>query len=173
MRKIIFISTFLIVSIISGARVCYAESIAEQSGILNTNVNNENFDYRIVNLRNFFLAYNSPLVQYADEFVNYADKYNLDYRLLPAITGVESTFGKRIPEGSYNAYGWSNGEYTFASWEDSIEHVSSVLKIKYFDRGADSIPEIARIYAPPSNTWAKNVSYFVSRIDTLPLDFDI
>ena len=32
-----------------------------------------------------------------EDFVTYADTNGLDYRLVPAITGVESTFGKLIP----------------------------------------------------------------------------
>ncbi len=173
MRKIILTLLFVIVLVFSCAKDLRAQTIAEQSAVLNTLNDNESFDYRVENLRKFLLKYNSPLAEYAEEFVTYADDNNLDYRLIPAIAGVESTFGKHIPNDSYNAYGWSNGEYTFTSWENSISHVSSVLKTKYFDRGVDSISEIARVYAPPSKTWGKNVSFFVNKIDTLPLDFDI
>ena len=168
---ILFFAAFALF-ILNAGDVC-AQNIAAGSAILSTSANSDNYDYRVENLRNFLNKYNSPLAEYSRDFVAYADMYNLDYRLVPAITGVESTFGKRIPKGSYNAYGWSNGEYTFASWEDSIAHVSNVLKTKYFDKGIDSISEIARVYAPPSNTWSKNVSFFISKIDALPVDFDI
>lgn len=140
---------------------------------LKTNIKNKGFDYRVTNLKNFFEKYNSPLSIYADEFVTYADIYGIDYRLVPAISGVESTFGKHIPYKSYNAYGWANGEYKFTSWENSIDHVSMTLKTKYIDKGAPSIAKIAKRYAPPSATWGKNVKYFVSKIDVLPLSFDI
>jgi len=173
MRKITY--TFLIIlalTSISAREVC-AKNISGQSATISINNGNQSFDYRVENLRLFLEKYNSPLALYAEEFVVYADENNLDYRLIPAITGVESTFGKHIPQNSYNAYGWANGNYQFASWEDSISHVSETLKSKYIDRGVDSIFEIARVYAPPSKTWGRNVSFFVSKIDTLPLNFDI
>jgi len=131
------------------------------------------FDYRVYNLENYLKSHNSPLAEYSQEFVAYADTYGLDYRLVPAITGVESTFGKRIPRNSYNAYGWANGEYRFTSWEDSISHVSATLRVKYMDKGAESINEIGRRYAPPSKTWAGKVKFFMDKIDPMLVTFDL
>jgi len=136
-------------------------------------VNQVVFDYRVYTLRKFLAKFNSPLTPYSAEFIKQADFYGIDYRMVPAITGVESTFGKHIPNKSYNAYGWANGEYKFSSWEDSIEHVSMTLRTKYIDKGAVSIAKIAKRYAPPSPTWGTKVKYFVGKIDTLPLSFDI
>jgi hypothetical protein len=150
-----------------------AENVSAESASISKEVDSGAYDYRVANLRNFFAKYNSPLTDYAESFVIYADLNGLDYRLVPAITGVESTFGKRIPEDSYNAYGWANGAYSFTSWEDSIAHVSKTLKISYIDKGAPTIAKIAKRYAPPSLTWGRNVNIFIDRIDTLPLDFDI
>lgn len=164
-----FISAFLII----GAGGVCAQNISGASAVFKNEPYEGNFDYRVENLRKFFEKYNSPLATYAEEFVISADENNLDYRLIPAITGVESTFGKNIPNNSYNAYGWANGKYKFTSWEESIAHVSETIKSKYIDRGADSIHKIGKVYAPPSKTWAQNVSTFVSKIDTLPLNFDI
>jgi hypothetical protein len=130
-------------------------------------------DYRVTILGNFLEQYNSPLAPYAKDFIAYADEYNIDWRLVPAISGVESTFGKRIPSNSYNAYGWANGNYSFKSWEDSIKIVSKTLREKYYDRGANTVGKIARIYAPPSTTWAWKVNYFMNKIDNLPVHFDL
>ena len=173
MRKILSITIFFIVLTILSARNCFAQNVPIDSAKLLISTDENVFDYRVENLRKFLNKYNSPLASYAEEFVTYADKNNLDYRLVPAITGVESTFGKHIPKNSFNAYGWANGAYKFISWEDSIKHVSEVLKNSYIDRGIDSIGEIAKVYAPPSNTWGGNVKFFVGKIDTLPLNFDI
>jgi hypothetical protein len=131
------------------------------------------FDYRVYTLRKFLNKFNSPLTPYSTEFIAQADYYGIDYRMVPAISGVESTFGKQIPAGSYNAYGWVNGNYSFKSWEDSIQTVTKTLKYNYVDKGAVSIAKIAKIYAPPSTTWGTKVQYFVSKIDILPLSFDI
>lgn len=150
-----------------------AQETISASASFNKEAVNDGFDYRAENLRVYLQTMNSPLVEYAEEFVKYADTYGLDYRLVAAITGVESTFGKRIPKNSYNAYGWANGDYRFESWEDSIGHVSMTLRTKYIDRGAPTIVKIARRYAPPSKTWAGKVKYFMGKIDELPLTYDI
>lgn len=143
------------------------------SAVIKQGVSQVGYDYRVSNLEQFLEEYNSPLAPYAQNFVTYADEYGLDYRLVPAISGVESTFGKRIPAGSYNAYGWANGDYSFKSWDDSIAKVSSTLKNKYIDMGADSVNKIAKIYAPPSTTWATNVKYFMAKIDSVPVSYDL
>jgi hypothetical protein len=150
-----------------------AETSADASATLKTGFPDAGFDYRTENLRNFLEKFNSPLANYAADFVNYADQNGLDYRLVPAISGVESTFGKFIPYESYNAYGWANGEYSFTSWTDSIAHVSETLKTSYIDKGAPTIAKIAKRYAPPSVTWGNGVTFFIGKIDTLPLNFDI
>lgn len=131
------------------------------------------FDYRIYTLRKFLNKNRSPLTPYSAEFIKLADYYGIDWRMVPAISGVESTFGKRIPQNSYNAYGWAGGNYNFKSWPDSINTVSMTLRQKYIDKGATSITKIARIYAPPSTTWGRNVKYFVAKITPLPLSFDL
>jgi len=122
-------------------------------------------DIRVEQLENFLNDYNSPLASYAQVFVEMADKYQIDWRLLPAISGVESCFGKQIPPYSYNAYGWNNGNFRFESWEDSIEIVSKALKERYYNLGLDTPDKIGRVYAPPSKTWAIKVNYFIEKIE--------
>jgi hypothetical protein len=168
-----YISIFTALLFIGAGVVRAQDEIVSGSAYLKSQSDAAIVDYRVDNLRAFLDKYNSPLTEYADEFVSYADIYGLDYRMVPAITGVESTFGKRIPINSYNAYGWANGKYRFASWEGSIEHVSMTLRTKYIDKGAPSISKIARRYAPPSSTWAGKVKYFMGKIDTFPVSYDI
>lgn len=171
----IFTYIVLIITVFGlSARICYAQELSvSASATIKSLSNTPVFDYRTENLRNFLEKYNSPLANYADDFVAYADKNGLDYRLVPSISGVESTFGKQIPARSFNAYGWAGGNYSFASWTDSIGVVSTTLRKEYIEKGAVSIAQIARRYAPPSSTWGGNVKYFEGKIDTLPLSFDI
>lgn len=122
-------------------------------------------DNRVTKLKKFLESYDSPLAEYADKIVESADEYGLDWKLVPAITGVESTFGKNIPAGSYNAYGWANGAFYFQSWEQSIDLVSQTLKEKYLDRGLDTPYKMGPVYAPPSKTWAWKVIYFMKQIE--------
>ena len=130
------------------------------------------FDNRTQILKDYLQQFNSPLAEFAEEFVGAADAYEIDWRLLPAITGVESTYGKFIPQGSYNAYGWNNGAYAFQSWEDSIWTVTKALREKYLDRGATTVEKIGRIYAPPSPFWAGKVKRIMAKIDSQP-QFDL
>jgi len=168
--KIILITFFLF--FISTADISAGAAVAGSSAQLNSREDIE-YDYREKILENFLEGYNSPLASYSEVFISLADEYDLDWRLVPAITGVESTFGKRIPFESYNAYGWANGAYSFESWEESIEVVSKALRERYIDRGADSVSEIARIYAPPSSTWAGKVKFFMKKINPFPLTFSL
>ena len=131
--------------------------------------NEQLIDYRVKKLRNFFSKYKSPLTKYAYAFVEEADKYGLDWRLLPAISGVESSFGHAIPYGSYNAYGWDNGKYYFDDWEDSISVVTKAMAIHYVAKGAKTVDQIAPIYNPVTpDSWAYKVKYFIKVIDKMP-----
>ena len=124
-------------------------------------------DYRVNVLRSYLKQYNSPLVDNAEDFVKYADMYDLDWRFVAAISGLESTFGKEIPYNSYN--GWGYGIYgtntrSFESWEDGIQTVSKDLREKYMNEwGATDVYAIGKIYAA-SPTWAQRVEYFMNRI---------
>ena len=126
-------------------------------------------DTRSQRLKTYLASHNSPLTPYAGVFVEKADQYELDWKLVASIAGVESTFGKQIPSSSYNAYGWNGGNFYFKNWEDGIGTVSKTLREKYMDKwGADTVWEIAPYYAPPSTTWAYKVNYFMEQIERGP-----
>lgn len=170
-KPIIAIIIFLI--LLLSARTVEAKTefvfVAEASALPQSRVAEKEQDLRIKKLESFLLAQKSPLSQYAACFINVADKYDFDRFefdfLVPAITGVESSFGKVFPQGSYNAYGWAGGGWRFSSWEESIEHVSQTLKQKYIDRGANTLGKIGPIYAE-SPTWAQRVAYFIKEIES-------
>ena len=121
-------------------------------------------DSRTQALKKVLKRYNSPLTDKAAHFVEYADKCEVDWKLLPAISGIESSFGKRLVPGSYNAYGWGGGYIYFSDWEDGMETVNCALKEKYIDRGADTVDKIGPIYAEAKH-WSARVSYFIEEID--------
>ena len=174
MKKIFFSLVISITLFGSSANTTLADTfVAQESAQIKKVTEGEEFDYRVIILRKYLESHNSPLTDSAEHFVAFADKYQLDWRMVAAISGVESTFGKRIPKNSYNAYGWANGDYYFESWEDSIEVVSKTLREKYYNRGATTINLIARRYAPPSSSWAWKVTYFMEKIDPVPLPFTI
>lgn len=128
-------------------------------------------DTRAKQLRMFLESHDSPLATEAETFVAEADKYNLDWKLVAAIAGVESTFGKHIPTGSYNGWGW--GVFTgttdgvhFKDWADGITQVSEGLRKNYIDRGANNIYDIGWMYAANGNSWGSHVRYFVDKLET-------
>lgn len=110
--------------------------------------------------------YNSPLSEYADYLVQIADKYSLDYRLLPAIAQQESNLCKIIPPDSYNCWGWgihSKGSLGFSSYEEGIETVAKGLREEYLNKGYSTIEEIMSKYTPQSNgSWAFGVNQFMA-----------
>ena len=127
-------------------------------------------DERIVLLRDFLSTHNSPMVGVAGHFVSEADRLEMDWKLVAAIAGVESTFGKHIPTNSYNAWGWgvftgTNDGVHFKNWADGITQVSEGLRYNYMDKGATTIESVGRIYAA-SPRWANSVRFFINKIES-------
>lgn len=120
-------------------------------------------------LEEFFDEFNSPLKEHVETFIEVADKYDLDYRLLPAIACMESSCGKKLIEGSYNPFGWGihgNNAIYFESYDDAIETVGKGLKENYLDKGFSTPEEIAPIYTPPNHVnWLSGVNFFINKIN--------
>jgi hypothetical protein len=127
------------------------------------------FDYRVANLEGFFQKHSSPLYDHAKLIVKTADKYGLDYRLVPAIAMQESTLCKNIPKTSYNCWGWGiygNQVVRFQSYEEAIETVSKGLKEHYIDKGFVTTYQIMQKYTPSSNgSWANAVNWVIRHIE--------
>lgn len=126
-------------------------------------------DPRVTKLEAYLNIHRSPLVEEAGHFVSEADRLGLDWKLVAAIAGVESTFGKYIPRNSYNGWGWAiytgqNDGRHFTSWKEGITVVSEGLKYRYIDRGAVTLEQIGRIYAA-SPTWSSKVKFFMQKIE--------
>jgi hypothetical protein len=120
-------------------------------------------------VRKYLDRYNSPLSPYSNLIVETADKYSLDFRLLPAIAQQESNLCKIIPPGGYNCWGWGiTGTSTlgFDSFDHGIEIVSEGLRRLYLDKGYKTVEEIMSKYTPSSNgSWAHGVSQFMAEME--------
>ncbi len=121
-------------------------------------------DYRKLRLYHFLKENNSPLQAYTDDFVEAADVWQIDWRLLPAISGLESGYGKRLVPGSHNGYGWAGGYFYFEDWSESIFYVSRKLRTNYYNKGLESPYEIGPVYAPPNSDWGGLVAAIMSKI---------
>jgi len=126
-------------------------------------------DARPVIIRQYLEKYHSPLFPYADNIFAVSQQYHLDYRLLVAIAQQESNLGKKIPPGSYNAWGWgihSRGTLGFANWPEAIEVVARGLREDYLDKGYRTPEEIMTKYTPLSNgSWAFGVNQFMAEME--------
>lgn len=161
---LVFFSLFL-----SSPPVSYAvEKNAGSSAKLATKSAEIAYDKRIRILKEFLRTYDSPLTLHSESFIKFADTYQLDYRLLAAISGVESTFGKQLPEKSYNAWGWGIYEdhmIYFKSFDEGVETISKALREDYINAWkAKDVYQIGRFYAA-SPTWAQRVVYFMNKIE--------
>jgi hypothetical protein len=129
-------------------------------------------DARATLLRKFFSKYSSPLESHSDYVVLQADKYNIDYRLIPSIAMQESTGCKFIPDDSYNCWGYGiygNNVLRFANYAEGVERVSRGLREDYYNHGLDTPQKIMRKYTPPSialgGPWAYGVEFFFNQIE--------
>lgn len=99
-------------------------------------------------INGFFKARSMPLEGTGMTFVLVAEKYGLDYRLLPAIAIRESSGGKEAC--GFNPFGWGSCKlHNFGSYQEAIEALGKNLG------GAN--PKTANYYAGKTN---KDKLYF-------------
>lgn len=126
-------------------------------------------DVRVDAVTRFIDRYNPSLHPYARTIVSAADKYGIDYRLLPAIGMQESNLCRKTPKDSYNCWGF--GIYgkkvtRFDSYGQAIDRVTKTLADNYVAGGLDTPYEIMKKYTPSNNgEWAKAVSIFMNQMD--------
>jgi len=82
-------------------------------------------DTRAARIDAYFARFSLPLTGYGAQFVAVADKYNLDWRLLPAIGMRETTGGKFACHN--NPFGWGSCKIKFTSFANAIDHVGMHL----------------------------------------------
>lgn len=126
-------------------------------------------DARTANLKAFLRKYNSDLYNHAEKIIEVSDKYEFDYRLLPAIAMQESNLCRLIPENSYNCWGWGIYGTTvtrFESYDEAIETVARGIKKNYIDEGLVTASAIMAKYTPSSNgSWQHGVNTFLKALE--------
>lgn len=85
----------------------------------------EVIDTRISAIDSYFKQRNMPLEGYGKKMVEVADKYELDWRLLPAISVRESSGGRHMCQN--NPFGWGSCKIVFSSLDEAIETVGFKL----------------------------------------------
>lgn len=117
-------------------------------------------DVRMNKVRAYLISKQSPLAEHAETIVTMADKYAIDWTRIVAISGMESAFGTKLPEGSYNAWGLGGSNFMyFASWDESIEYATKLLANHY---RLNELKGIKAKYCPESDNcnpkWAEIVN---------------
>lgn len=168
MKKLTFVSITVLLLLGLPARVSATDTSVSAASAKSAGTS-VTPDDRALKLKAYLAALDSPMEDSAGHFVSEADRLNLDWKLVAAIAGVESTFGKHIPTNSYNGWGW--GVFTgaqdgvhFADWNDGITKVSEGLRYNYVDKGATSVEQMGRIYAA-SPAWSWKVNFFLKNIE--------
>jgi len=170
-KTIFFALLFLLITFIA-PKMSQAQEIASGSSasfypLLVTKAE----DNRVEILQKYLEQFGSPLAPYASVFVSQADLYRIDWRLVAAIAGRESTFGKAEP--CINAWGYGvfgNQTKCFDSYDEAIRTITKDLREKYINGwGAKTVWDIGRYYAA-SPTWASGVTYFMNDITRFALE---
>jgi hypothetical protein len=96
-------------------------------------------DERLLRLNKFFADGNCPLRNASADFLEAADRYDLDWRLLPSISVVESGGGKVFRNN--NVLGWDSCNRRFKSVRAGIHVVASRLASSalYRDKNLDGV----------------------------------
>ena len=126
----------------------------------------------------FYTQRNVPLAGYGTVMVNDADKYGIDWKIVPAIAYMESTGGQHACPGkhgqpSYNAFGYGGCTISFKSYNEAIDTVSRDIAglipstASYF--AGKSVGQIIDAYNPPAvaPTYHKNVLWTMNKIATI------
>jgi hypothetical protein len=92
-------------------------------------------DPRLARLSEFFDSIGSPLTPLAADFLAASDRYDLDWRLLPSISVIESSGGKRYVKN--NVFGWDSARRGFNSIREGIYWVASRLADSRLYKGKD------------------------------------
>jgi hypothetical protein len=120
-------------------------------------------DPRLLLLQRFFETTDAPAKVYSGVFLSESDRYDLDWRLLPSISFVETTGGKAARNN--NLFGWDNGRSRFNSMVEGIRTVAYSLAnlSPYKDKDLDDILEAYN----PNPEYSRRVKTVMNRISPL------
>lgn len=122
-------------------------------------------DGRMVRLETFFHMHGCPAPYHTTEYLRAADRYGLDYRLLPAISVRESTCGQYCRLNNY--WGWDSARTGFTSVPSGINYIAKQLTHGVPYRGASLDQKIRRYN--PVGSYASSIKKLMREIDKEPV----
>lgn len=156
MRKLLFFGFFVLAALLS---LPSPMNMLQHPAAV-THAANLRLDPRLERLERFFGDRKCPAVVVAEVFVDAADTYGLDWRLLPSISFVESTGGKAARNN--NLFGWDGGRAEFPSLSAAIHTVAFSLANSRIYRDKD-LDELLETYNPGME-YASKVKSVMERI---------
>jgi hypothetical protein len=118
-------------------------------------------DQRHSKLKTFFQSFGCPAPYHVTEYLGAADAYSIDYRLLPAISVLESTCG--IHQRQNNRWGWDSARKGFASFRAGLEYIAHELAYGPYYKNK-TLPEKVRMYNPRPQ-YARQLESLMRKID--------
>lgn len=116
-------------------------------------------------LGRFYAHYRCPAINYSltKDYIDAARQYNLDYRLLPAISIAESSCFRHYRY--QNGFGWNSANSGFGSIQDSIYYIAGQLANGKPYAGKSLLRKL-QTYNPPSVNprYAYNVMEIMNQI---------
>lgn len=156
--------------------IVQAEAPHDNSYTADTLVDGLTQNERAKKIDAFFISRgNAPLAGYGIYFVQAADKYGTDWKLLPAISVIESSAGAeacRFKDGTlkHNAFGYGGCTIVFRSYPEAIDIITKSLaghdpKTERHYAGK-SIDQVINTYNPPSirSDYHYLVTYIMKKI---------
>jgi len=118
-------------------------------------------DQRHAKLQTFFQSFGCPAPYHVKEYLGAADTYAIDYRLLPAISVLESTCG--IYQRQNNRWGWASARKGFASFRAGLEYIAHQLaEGRYYKN--KTLEEKVHMYNPRPQ-YARQLDSLMRKID--------
>lgn len=110
----------------------------------------------------------SPMSGIGASLVALGREYEVDPRLVVAISGAETTFGKHVCAEN-NAWNWFHHrtcpQSPFAGYQEGAERVTKFLRLSYLNQGYDSIELIQHKYcASGCANWTPLVTNFYAEM---------
>ena len=118
-------------------------------------------DPRFESLSRFFHRFECPAEMYTAEFLKASDANDLDWRLLPSLSFVETTGGKEARNN--NMFGWDSGRAHFPSPVAGIHAVGYHLKHSRVYKNK-KLDKLLAVYNPAVDEYAQKVKSVMRRI---------
>jgi len=126
-------------------------------------------DQRHAKLETFFQSFGCPAPYHVKEYLGTADTYAIDYRLLPAISVLESTCG--IYQRENNRWGWASARKGFASFRAGLEYIAHQLAYGHYYKNK-TLEEKVHMYNPRPQ-YALQLERLMRKIDAALPSLDI